>query len=93
MAPDQANIREIIQDRKNGFLFKAGSEADFKRILLQVFLNPNERLSMAAQAVLTIEQEQYLWSSNAEKVLELVSHHIVSVGLSSEMQGKAHTGS
>ena len=67
VAPDQPNIREILQDGVNGYLFKPHNREHFKEVLLKAIRNPFERKTVGQQAHQTIHQQSYLWSANAKK--------------------------
>lgn len=72
VAPDQANLREILEDRMNAFLFRPADRAHLKSVLLNAIRDREGRRSMGARAYSTIDRRRYLWSANAEKTLDLV---------------------
>lgn len=72
VAPDQANIREILQNKVNCYLFRPGDREHFKRVLLDAIYNPVDRKAIGKNAYTTIHERQYLWSSNVKKTMNLV---------------------
>lgn len=71
IAPDTANIRELIVHRENGLLFNIdGSDSIIDA--LNVLLNDNLLMhSLANDAVKTIDKKQLKWKSNAEMIVSL----------------------
>jgi glycosyltransferase involved in cell wall biosynthesis len=72
VAPDQANIREILEDGKNARLFPAGDGARLVRVLEDLCARPEARQALAVAARRTLLERGYLWRSNAARTLELV---------------------
>jgi glycosyltransferase involved in cell wall biosynthesis len=71
VAPDQPNIREIVEDGKNGLLFEAGNAAELKRTLLRALRESEVRQSMGRNAFETVISRRFLWKDNAERALTL----------------------
>ena len=78
VAPNQPNIREILQDGINSFLFEPRNEECFKSALLVASECGETRHRIGRNAHQTLHERQYLWSANADKTLKLVrkvAHH------------------
>lgn len=75
VAPNQPNICEIIEDGYNGYLFTAGDQNDFARVLHMAIVHKDERQMVQRNALVTIEQKEYLWSANAKKVINLLDKY------------------
>jgi glycosyltransferase involved in cell wall biosynthesis len=71
VAPDQANIREIVTDGENGLLFAPGDASALRRALLRVTGDPAQRVALGQKALETISSRGLLWTKNAERALEL----------------------
>lgn len=71
VAPDQPNIREIVEDGKNGLLFEAGNAAELRRTLLRALRESEVRQSMGRNAFETVISRRFLWKDNAERALTL----------------------
>lgn len=84
VAPDQATIREILEDGVNGYLFRPSDRHHLKIVLLRAVQNPAGRRSVGQKAYETIHQRRYLWSANAKRTLDLVFGNTV--------HQKAHLG-
>jgi glycosyltransferase involved in cell wall biosynthesis len=72
VAPNQPNIREIIADNVNGYLFETGNRHSLQRILLRLIADPQLRNATGKNALKTIFDRGFLWRSNASKVVSLV---------------------
>lgn len=71
LAPNQPNIREILQDGINSFLFEPGNQEGFKTALINAGECVDVRHRLGQNAYRTLHERQYLWSANADKALEL----------------------
>ena len=71
VAPDQPNIREILDNGVNSLLFKAGDEKDFRTALIKVTESANARHRLGENAYQTLCKRRYLWSANADRALNL----------------------
>jgi glycosyltransferase involved in cell wall biosynthesis len=71
IAPDSANIREVLTDGVNAALFRHDDGAAFTRCLRQVCSDEALRESLARSARATIETQGLTWRRNAERVTEL----------------------
>lgn len=72
VAPDQAAIREILEDRVTGFLFEEGNKEGLKAALLDLVNNREKREKTGQNAYQRIFQRGFLWSANARRTLALV---------------------
>jgi len=71
IAPDSANIREVLTDGVNAALFRHDDGAAFTRCLRQVCSDGQLRESLARSARATIDNKGLTWRRNAERVAEL----------------------
>ena len=72
VAPDQANIREILEDGVTGFLCEPGNKRSLQSTLLELLEDPPKREAAGRGAYSSIFERGFLWHSNAVKVLTLV---------------------
>jgi glycosyltransferase involved in cell wall biosynthesis len=75
VAPDQPNIREILTNDVNSFLFRPGDRDELAAVLLKALSDPSRREILGIRAYSTIYERQFLWSANAKKVLQLAFSH------------------
>lgn len=75
IAPDMENIRNIIDENKNGILFKAGDEQDLLEKLKAVYQNYSQFQSIGKQARQKIVN-QLNWDNNARKVIDITLNHL-----------------
>jgi glycosyltransferase involved in cell wall biosynthesis len=75
VAPDQPNIREILEDAVNAYLFKPGDQDDFYKVLLNTIKNSAGREFVGRNAWETIHGRKYFWSTNVERTLDLFFGH------------------
>lgn len=68
IAPDQPNIREVLQDGANALLFTPGSETSFQEALTRLCVDPELRLRLGAAALATIEKRPLTWAHNAARI-------------------------
>jgi glycosyltransferase involved in cell wall biosynthesis len=73
VAPDQLNIREILDNGVSGFLFRAESKESLKETLLELLKAPGKRASAGYNAYKYVHEREFLWQANARKTLALVS--------------------
>jgi glycosyltransferase involved in cell wall biosynthesis len=68
IAPDKDNIKEIVQHKKNGYLFKSGSNEAFINGIEELCHDTElrQRLSIAARA--TIFERNFTWGHNAKTI-------------------------
>jgi glycosyltransferase involved in cell wall biosynthesis len=72
VAPDQPNVRELLEDGVSGYLFRPGDRGSFNKVLLNVIDDPIGRQSVGQQAHKKIHQERYLWGANVERIAALM---------------------
>lgn len=65
IAPDSANIREVLTDGEDGLLF---AEGGFERNLAELLDSGGLRARLGAAARATIENCDYTWAGNARRV-------------------------
>ncbi len=70
VAPDQPNIREIVDDGREGLLFEAGSAESLGRALKELALSPGKRQELGAAGRATIRSRGLTWRRNVELVIE-----------------------
>lgn len=68
VAPDQANIREILADGVTARLFAPGSEAAFREAILGLARDPEARARLGAGAQQAIRDRRYTWADNAGRI-------------------------
>lgn len=71
VAPDQPNIREVLQHDHNALLFEPGNSAAFAQAVKQLASDPALRERLARAAAGTITQRDMTWAHNARRVTEL----------------------
>ena len=72
IAPDQPNIRELLQDGITGRLFRPEDRTHFKKVLLDTLQDSAGQHDLGRNAYNTIHDRQYLWIGNAKKTIDLV---------------------
>jgi glycosyltransferase involved in cell wall biosynthesis len=70
VAPDQPNIREILEDGVSGRLFR--NKESLKSTLLELIQDPVKRKITARKAYTRIYEREFLWETNAQKTITLV---------------------
>ena len=79
IAPDQANIRDILTQNQNALLFNPESQEDFFHQLNKCVQDEIFVQQLGHQARHTLEENNYTWPANAERVCEiaarLCAHH------------------
>ncbi|MBU1060509.1 MAG: glycosyltransferase family 4 protein [Proteobacteria bacterium] len=73
IAPKQDNICEILEDGYNAILFDANDENGLEKALITSTETISYAKKMASAASKTIIEKEYLWKSNAKKVVDLIS--------------------
>jgi glycosyltransferase involved in cell wall biosynthesis len=73
VAPDQPNIRELLEDGANSILFTPGNAEQLKAALRKAILNSTLRQTYGCNARATLRDRKYLWSVNATRALDLIS--------------------
>lgn len=72
IAPDQANIRELIDNGRTGLLFRARDRESLSAILREVIDEPQKREDIGRRAHASVFERGLLWQANARKTLSLV---------------------
>ena len=73
VAVDTANIREILTDGQDGLFFPRGDTDAFVLAIRRLCYDDSLRSDLGRAAVRTIEDRGFLWSKNAERVVEIAS--------------------
>jgi glycosyltransferase involved in cell wall biosynthesis len=68
VAPNQANIREILVDGQSARLFAPGDDAAFREAVFGLAQQPALRERLGARARLTIRERGYTWADNARRI-------------------------
>lgn len=68
IAPDQPNIREILENNVNAVLFEAESEPSFRAALTRLCTDDTLRQKVGRQARLTVEERPLTWANNAARI-------------------------
>jgi glycosyltransferase involved in cell wall biosynthesis len=71
IAPDQANIREVLTHGQNALLFKAGREEAFRMALRRLCLDAGLRERLGQNARRTLDETPYTWANNATRIVSL----------------------
>lgn len=71
VAPDQANVRELL-DGTTAFLFAKGDSDSLRNTLAEVIRDPDKRKQVARRAYERVFERQLLWRANAQRVLDLL---------------------
>ena len=72
VAPDQPNIREILDDGESCLLFQVGDKASLGAVLWKLLHDPEQRAALGRKAYHSIFERGFLWQANAKKTLALV---------------------
>ncbi len=73
VAPDQANIREIVGDGLGGLLFAPEDTAALAKVLVRILDDPATRDALGRKAYETVVSRRFFWTANAERALALAS--------------------
>jgi len=71
VAPDSANIREVLSDGDNGLLFDPGNELSFHAVLGRLLADEELRRRLASRATETVRLRDLTWAGNARRVTRL----------------------
>ncbi len=71
VAPDRANIREVLQHGDNAWLFDPESAEGLSEAVERLCEDPTLRLRLGERARATIDERGYTWAANAERVERL----------------------
>lgn len=70
IAPDSANIRELLQHRQNALLFDMAQPQSFTQCLNELCEQPSLIAQLGANAKLSITQQQLTWDHNAWRIVQ-----------------------
>lgn len=71
VAPDKANIREVVSDGESAVLFDPASHDAFRAALARVVADDDLRSRISAGARALIQSRGYTWDANAARVVAL----------------------
>ena len=83
VAPDQPNIRELLEQNSTGVLFDAEDDQDFAKSLTDIIEMDEKRLSIGRQAQKAVKERGLTWLQNAERSIKLVENSIQETGVKS----------
>jgi glycosyltransferase involved in cell wall biosynthesis len=72
VAPDQPNVREILEHGVNGYLFPPDDPERLRSTLVEAIEDETSRERIARGAAETVRERRYFWTANAERTLGLV---------------------
>jgi glycosyltransferase involved in cell wall biosynthesis len=72
VAPDQANIRELVRDRTSARLFPPGDHARLFDLVSELMNAPRERAALGDHARRSVVERDLTWSANAARALALI---------------------
>ena len=72
VAPDAANIREILTDGTDGLLFEPDDSASLAEAIRRLVVNPALRARLGAAAARKIAEDDITWARNARRVISLI---------------------
>ena len=72
VAPNAANIREILTDGADGLLFKPNDPASLARAIRELAASSELRAKLGAAAARKIIEDDITWERNARKVISLI---------------------
>jgi glycosyltransferase involved in cell wall biosynthesis len=73
IGPRQENIQELVREGVDAMLFAPGEEAGMIRALEGIALDAERRAGMSVAAARAIEERGFLWTRNAQRVIELAA--------------------
>jgi len=72
VAPNQPNVRELVDDGVTGFLFEPGNAASLGDTIGALLGDPALRAAVGARAHATVADRGWRWDANAQRVIDLV---------------------
>jgi glycosyltransferase involved in cell wall biosynthesis len=78
VAPDMANIREILTDGRDALLFDEHSPDAMNAAILRLAEDDALRARLGAQAKATMDEKGLTWENNARRVVELAKRAIAA---------------
>jgi len=73
IAPDQPNLREVVQHGRTGWLFDPGSDASFHEGVLRLVRDLRLRQEIAEAGQRLIAEYPYTWDANVTRILAQVA--------------------
>jgi glycosyltransferase involved in cell wall biosynthesis len=73
VAPDQPNIRELLEDGVTAVLFRAGDKESLRAALERVVGDPVKRRQIGERGLQSVFERGLLWRANAERALALLT--------------------
>lgn len=90
LAPDSANVREIVQDGETALLFDPDDASSFTRKLNQLTSDEGLRAQLGDGAYREVENRQFYWDANARKIgaifLDLSGQRMIRRGSSGQSE-------
>ncbi len=71
IAPKQDNIEEVLTDGHDSILFNIQDDSSLEEAVMTLVQNPKMRSELGENALTTLQDNQYYWSSNAEHTIDL----------------------
>jgi len=68
LAPDSANIREILTQNKDAILFDTDNQEDFEKSLLELVEGRELRSRLGGAARYSLERQDLTWVGNAQRI-------------------------
>ncbi len=68
IAPDQPNIRELIDDGETGMLIRPEAPGSLAEAVVALAKSPEQRTRLAAQAARAVVDRGLTWEANASRV-------------------------
>lgn len=72
IAPDQPNLREVLENGKSAALVPPGDADALRQALVHLATQPGLRTRLGANAKRTIEERDLTWAGNARRVVQAV---------------------
>src|SRR5262249_51810961 len=69
VAPDQANIREILEHERTALLFDPNRTGALWQAVERLIADPDLRMRLGAAARAELEQRNFTWRGNAERII------------------------
>jgi glycosyltransferase involved in cell wall biosynthesis len=76
VAPDQANIRELLSDGISARLFPPGDYRSLVSLVSELMVAPAERSSLGRNARRTVVERDLTWRANAMRALDLLREEL-----------------
>jgi glycosyltransferase involved in cell wall biosynthesis len=73
VGPRQENIQELVVEGTDALLFTPGDEQGLIDALRAIALDAEKRAAMSRSAAAAIEERGYLWTRNAQRVIDLAA--------------------